>query len=105
MSYKGAGKLAVRTLAAQLMQWLKGKRFGQQIGVAQPVSADPDTLGGDAGNEYEVFRVMWKHEPCFLGQSVWDYSGVIPTEVYLGFDPLTGAEHIADYTKIYPDNQ
>ena len=103
MSYKGTGKLAVRTLAAQFMQWVKGRRFSQSIGVAQPASADPDRLVGDAGNEYEVFRVSWTHEPAFLGESVWDYSGVVPTEVYLGFDPLTGPEHIEDYTKIFPE--
>jgi hypothetical protein len=103
VSYKGAGKLATRTLAAQFMQWVKGRRFGQSIGAAQPMSADPDRLVGDAGNEYEVFRVMWTHEPCYLGESVWDYSGVVPTEVYLGYDPLTGQAHIQDYKKIYPE--
>lgn len=102
VSYKGTGKLATRTLAAKFMQWVKGRRFGQQIGVAQPVSADPDRLVGDGGNEYEVFRVMWKHEPCYLGESVWDFSGVVPTEVFLGFDPLTGQAHIQDYKKIFP---
>ena len=81
VSYKGTGKLATRLLAANVMSWLRGKRFGQPIGIAQPMSADPDTFAGDAGNEYECFRVMWRHEPVYLGTSVWDATGVVPTEV------------------------
>ena len=102
VSYKGTGKLATRVLAAQVMSWLRGKRFGQPIGIAQPMSADPDTFAGDAGNEYECFRVMWRHEPVYLGTSVWDATGVVPTEVYLGIDPNTGAAHLSDYIKIVP---
>ena len=102
VSYKGTAKLATRLLAAQLMSWLRGKRFGQPVGIAQPMSADPDVFVGDAANEYEVFRVMWRHEPVYLGASVWDATGVVPTEVWLGIDPLTGAAHLADYIKISP---
>lgn len=101
-SYKGTGKLAVRTLAASFMAWLRGKRFGQPVGIAQPMSADPDRLVGDAADEYEVFRIMWKHDPVYLGASVWDATGVVPTEVWLGIDPNTGAAHLADYIKIAP---
>ena len=102
VSYKGTGKLAARLLAASVMAWLKNKRFGQAIGPAQPMSADPDTFSGDASGEYECIRIMWRHQPAYLGVSVWDATGVVPTEVYLGIDPLTGPAHIADYIKIVP---
>lgn len=102
VSYKGTGKLAARLLAASVMSWLRGKRFGQPIGIAQPMSADPDTFAGDAAGEYECFRVMWRHEPVFLGTSVWDASGVMPTEVWLGIDPLTGQANLSSYIKIAP---
>lgn len=102
VSYKGTAKLATRLLAASVMSWLRGKRFGQPIGIAQPMSADPDNFAGDASGEYECFRVMWRHEPVYLGTSVWDATGVVPTEVYLGIDPNTGAAHLADYIKILP---
>ena len=102
VSYKGTGKLAARLLAAQLMPWLRGKRFGQPIGIAKPMSADPDTFAGDAAGEYECIRVMWRHEPVYLGTSVWDATGVIPTEVWLGIDPLTGAANLSSYIKITP---
>lgn len=101
VSYKGTGKLAVRTLAASLMSWLRGKRFGQPIGPAMPQSADPDLIAG-AGEEYEVFRVTWRHDPVYLGTSVWDATGVVPTEVYLGIDPETGPANLAKYIKIAP---
>lgn len=102
VSYKGEAQLAARTLAASFMAWLRGKRFGQPIGIAQPMSANPDTLAGDAGDAYEVIRVMWQHEPVYLGVSVWDPSGVVPTEVWLGIDPNTGAAHLSDYIKLAP---
>jgi len=102
VSYKGTGKLAARLLAASVMSWLRGKRFGQPIGIAQPMSADPDTFAGDAAGEYECFRVMWRHEPVFLGTSVWDATGVMPTEVWLGIDPLTGQANLSSYIKIAP---
>ena len=102
VSYKGTGKLAARLLAASVMSWLRGKRFGQPIGIAQPMSADPDQFIGDASAEYECFRVMWRHEPVYLGTSVWDATGVVPTEVWLGIDPNTGAAHLGDYIKIAP---
>ncbi len=104
VSYKGTGKLAVRTLAASLMGWLKNKRFGQPVGPAMPMSADPDRMDG-AGDEYEVFRVSWRHEPVYLGTSVWDATGVLPTEVYLGIDPDTGPANVAKYVKIAPPAQ
>ena len=81
VSYKGAGKFAVRTLAASLLAHVRGQRFGQPIGAAEPIGADPDMLEGVAGVEYEVFRVSWNHEPAYLGTSVWDSTGVIPTEL------------------------
>lgn len=102
VSYKGTGKLAVRLLAASLMSWLNGRKFGQAIGGAQPISADPDRFAGDADEEYEVFRVSWKHDPVYLGASIWDATGVVPTEVWLGIDPLTGAANIQHYKKLAP---
>lgn len=81
VSYKGTGKMAVRTLAASLLAHVRGQRFGQPIGAAEPVGADPDMLEGVASVEYEVFRVSWNHEPAYLGESVWDATGVIPTEL------------------------
>jgi len=102
VSYKGNAKLAAGLLAASLMSWLGGKRFSQPLGIAQPMSADPDQFAGDASGEYECFRVMWRHEPVYLGTSVWDATGVVPTEVWLGIDPLTGAAHLADYIKLAP---
>ena len=103
VSYKGTGKLSVRLLAASVLGWLKGKRFGQSIGPAIPSGADPDVLSGDPANEYEVFRISWRHEPCYLGASVWDSTGTVPTEVNVGFDPNTGTPHVNEYITITPE--
>lgn len=102
VSYKGTAKLAARLLAASVMSWLRGKRFGQPVGIAQPMSADPDTFAGDAAGEYECMRVMWRHEPVYLGTSTWDATGVMPTEVWLGIDPETGAANLSKYIKLAP---
>lgn len=78
-SYKTGKKLTVRTLAAAVMQFVRGKRWSTAVGAAQPVSATPDRFQGDT-QEYEVMRVEWEHE-ALLGTDVWLDDGDVPTEV------------------------
>jgi hypothetical protein len=87
-SYKSGKKLAVRTLAAAVMQFVRGKRWSTTVGAATPVSATPDRFQGDT-QEYEVMRVEWEHE-AILGTDVWIDDGDTPTEVNVseqGNDP------------------
>lgn len=78
-SYKTGKKLTVRTLAAAVMQFVRGKRWSCPVGAGMPVSATPDRFQGDT-QEYEVMRVEWEHE-ALLGNDVWLDDGDVPTEV------------------------
>jgi hypothetical protein len=77
--YKTGKKLAVRTLAAAVMQFIRGKRWSTTVGAATPIAATPDRFQGDT-QEYEVMRVEWEHE-ALLGIDVWIDDGDVPTEV------------------------
>jgi hypothetical protein len=77
--YKTGKKLAVRTLSAAVMQFIRGKRWSTTVGAAMPVSATPDRFQGDT-QEYEVMRVEWEHE-AILGIDVWIDDGPVPDEV------------------------
>jgi hypothetical protein len=86
--HKAGKKRSVRTLAAAVMQFIRGKRWGNAVGAAMPVSATPDRFQGDT-LEYEVMRVEWEHE-AILGTDVWIDDGDTPTEVNVseqGNDP------------------
>lgn len=93
--YKAGKKLAVRTLAAAVMQFIRGKRWGTAVGAAMPVSATPDRFQGDT-LEYEVMRVEWEHE-AILGTDVWIDDGDTPTEVNV-------SEQGNDQAVIYPQD-
>ena len=77
--YKIGKKLTVRTLAAAVMQFVRGKRWSCPVGAGKPVSATPDRFQGDT-QEYEVMRVEWEHE-ALLGTDVWIDDGPVPEEV------------------------
>jgi hypothetical protein len=97
LSYKGANKLALRSLAASLMAFIRGKRWGQPVGAANVIGAFPDQIEGQP-NDYEVMRIEFEHE-ALLGTDVWP-GGELPLEVYLGIAPLIGPEHEEHYTRI-----
>lgn len=78
-SYKSGKKLAVRTLAASLLHFVRGKRWSCPVGQGTPVSATPDRFQGDT-QEYEVMRVEFTHE-AILGTDVWIDDGDTPEEV------------------------
>ena len=85
----GAGqKLAVRTLAAAALAFVRGKRWSQPIGAAVTVGAYPDTFRATnppsnvSTEEYEVMRVEFTHEAT-LGTDVWEFEADPPTEVFV----------------------
>lgn len=97
LSYKAGNKLALRALAASLMAFVRGRRWGCPVGAANVLGAFPDRLEGQP-EEYEVMRVEFEHE-ALLGADVWP-GGSLPLEVYLGHSPLIGPEHELDYELI-----
>ena len=69
LDYKTGKKQAVKTLAASVMAFIKGKRWGQPIGAATVVGAFPDIINGKE-EDYEVMRIEFQHE-AVLGLDVW----------------------------------
>lgn len=99
MAYKAGNKLALRSMAAAVLSFVRGKRWNSPIGAATTAGAYPDQFAGD-GKEYEVFRVEFSHE-VILGNDVWSSTGILALEVYLGFAPDIGPAHIGDYELVH----
>lgn len=95
LSYKAGNKKALKKFAAAVMAYTRARRWGQPVGPANVVGANPDTIVGQP-DDYECMRVEFSHA-ALLGTDVFAGAGVIPTEIYLGFSPLIGPDHIDDY--------
>lgn len=91
-SYKGSNKLAVRSLTASLMAFLRGQRFGQPIGPivtgdAVPDMFDPQDNGGD--NAYECMRLPFEMS-AILGTDAWIDDGPVPDTIDVAQAPTVG---------------
>lgn len=95
LDYKAGNKKAVKKLAAAVMAYTRGRRWGQPVGPANVGSAQPDRIPGKE-DDYEVMRVEFVHE-ALLGTDVFAGEGTLPTELYLGFAPDIGPDHVDDY--------
>ena len=91
--YKAGKKRAVRTLAAAVMQFVRGKRWSLPVGQGMPIAATPDRFQSNT-QEYETMRVEWEHE-AILGTDVWIDDGDVPEEVNV-------SEQDNDHAVIYP---
>ena len=98
LSYKAGNKKALKKFAASVMAYTRGRRWGQPVGRANVAGANPDAIAGQP-DDYECMRVEFSHE-ALLGADVFAGSGIIPTEVYLGFVPDVGPDHVDDYELI-----
>lgn len=103
LSYKAGNKKALRTMAANVLAYVRGRRWGQPVQAAKAIGAFPDRVrGGNPAqpsgvqDDYEVMRVEFTHE-VLLGADIWDNDGAVPTEVWLGYAPEIGPDHIDDY--------
>lgn len=94
-------KRAVRTLAANVALWVQGNRFGLPVRPAQFIRAEPNDFS--PGLERYLPWVVEFEQTVLLGSSVWDADGVVPTELYLGYEPNTGPDHIDDYERVTGD--
>lgn len=101
LDYKSGKKQAVKTLAASMMAFIRGQRWGQKVGAASVLGAFPDVVRGKE-EAYEVMRVEFSHE-ALLGLDVWrlDHEGE-------DGEPLPEAEEASvseqgeNHEKIYP---
>lgn len=91
--------LQVRDLAASVAVAVnEASRFGQLVGPAKVLRIGEDAaLPRPAG--YLAWTVEWTHE-VDLGQSAWEGTGILPSQVYLGHSPDIGPGHEPDYTEV-----
>ena len=114
VSYKDTdikAKLAVRALVARVLARIKGNRWGQTATFtkAEVTGAFPDQFNAGPGGQgsgvqhsYETWRIDWTHD-ALIDVSVWDPSGAVPTEVWVGIDPDTGPANVLRYRRMVPD--
>lgn len=93
-------QVQVRTFAAQLFALARKNKWGLGKNVSFPSGF---TLGAGKfdpeKNGYESFFVSWE-QTLYLGTSVWDATGIQPTEVWWGWSPEIGIPHVADYIRV-----
>lgn len=99
-----SAKRSIRTLAGAFSVFLRNQRWGLPVGPARFVAASPDEVAGIGRNaesldQYEVWTVEWEQE-VHLGESVWQGDDTLISEVYVGYAPATGPNHIDDYTRV-----
>jgi hypothetical protein len=98
-------RLLVRRRAAELAAFIQSSDFCNALSNVHPPSFDdaqPDEVAfspGQSENPYEVFRVDFSMI-AILGESVFDDSGTLPNQVFAGYEPRTGPDHLEDYTEI-----
>lgn len=65
-------------------------------GPVKAINIEPDQFRPDLAG-YAAWRIEWTHE-VWLGDSVWDVEpGEPPSEVWVGYSPRIGEEHLDDY--------
>ncbi len=97
-------QVQVRAFAAEFLSVIRRNKFDFGVDVSFPEGLDarPGVLRpGDNG--YDSFEVTWDQE-LYLGESVWDGSGVVPTEVWVSQNPEIGLAHEPDYENVAADS-
>lgn len=92
------GPMKVRELAVEIAKVINQKQFGMKVSCAKIVGISPDTFAPEL-DVYDAWLVEWEHE-FDIGVSVWDGTGIIPTEILLGYSPEIGTPHENDYVGI-----
>lgn len=89
--------VAGRNLVDALLAYLPGARWGLTgVGAVSAVAAE-NHFGVDVDSAgVGLWSVTWR-QMNRLGTDIWDTSGVLPTELYVGLDPNLGSEHLSDY--------
>ena len=86
-------------LVESLLTLIPGNRWGQSgvFGAAQ--AASNNFYSGDIDKQgVALWGVSWR-QTLRLGQSAWDATGTLPTQVYLGLEPKIGLGHEKDYSR------
>jgi len=70
LDYKSGKKQTIKSLAASVLAYINGQRWGAAVGAAAVSGASPDKIAGRE-DDYEVMRVEFSHA-AFLGIDVWE---------------------------------
>jgi len=89
-------KLLVRCLATAIAAVVRGQRWGIPCSPAQIVEISSAGILPHPKGEYSLHKVEWTQSGLF-GKSVWDNSGIIPNDVFFGYNPKIGVRHVRDY--------
>ncbi|MDA0782415.1 MAG: hypothetical protein O2942_09160 [Proteobacteria bacterium] len=92
------GLMKVRELAVEVAKIIHNKNFGMKTRLSRLVSIGPDSFSPEL-DAYDVWIVEWEQE-FDIGLSVWDGTGIVPTEILLGYVPKVGVPHEDDYFEI-----
>lgn len=96
-------KLETRQFAAEFMSLVRRNKFGLGRDVDHPENIEARPGPFQSGNQgYDSFEVSWD-QTIFLGESVWDASGVPVTEIFVGYAPDIGIGHEPDYARLEND--
>lgn len=88
---------AARNLLDALLTYVPGARWGLTgIGGVSDVAAENHYSGSVDDSGVALWSVTWR-QINRLGTDIWDVSGVMPTELYVGFYPNLGSDHVNDY--------
>lgn len=100
--------LAIRTLAAAFMAWLRKRRWINPADPARKLPTGPANVFGGFPDDFtpeldkfEVWRVEWQ-QVIHLGESVWNDDGITPSEVYFSWSPEIGTGNEQDYEQVAP---
>lgn len=91
-------EMEVREFAVEALSLVRRNRWGlgDDIDLPEQVEIGPGQFkpGKDG---FESWYVSWE-QVVYLGESVWDSTGVTPTEIYVGIAPNTGPD--GDYQQV-----
>jgi hypothetical protein len=88
---------AARNLVDALLGLLPNARWGMTgVGEVSAVTAENHYSKILDGAGVALWSVTWR-QVNRLGTDIWDVSGVMPTELYVGLEPELGPDHVIDY--------
>ena len=107
-------KRKLRKLAASVAAWLHNHRWVNPDNTAKRLPTGPcevigayrdDFQGMMAGerdrplDQFEIWKVEWRQK-VDLGESVWNETGLVPNQIFLGISPEIGPDHVDDYVQV-----
>lgn len=94
-------KTKLKQFCANLADFIDGKTWGMEIGMAEFLGCYPDDLNNKAEN-LVVRKLEW-NQTIYIGDNIWDNSETIPNEIYTAYSPEIGPENINKYSEVNTD--